>query len=620
MGIKSVVCTLNLFENDLLQSAYNAVKSYLLKYKNILMKENRQELLKFLLDKGLLRAPQIEEIENILKSGTNKGLREILIKGGFADAEKLAVAEAEFFNFPYVNLLQQKIDDSALGLLPLNLAEQHAAISFSVDGRKIKIALARPEDYNAKEAIDFWASSKDYSVEYFLCSEYSWSESIKRYGAFGREVASALSQVAEERKEDQKTDLKSENLEEVIKSAPVAQIVSMIVKQGITAHASDIHIEPFEKASRIRFRIDGILNTVLNLPTYVHDSIISRIKVLSNLKIDETRVPQDGRFKYDENGREFDLRVSIMPLSGKEKATMRILDVSSKSLTLSQLGFSAKVQEIIEQALKQTYGMILVTGPTGSGKSTTLFSILSKMNKEGSNITTLEDPIEYNIVGINQAQVRPEVNFTFASGLRALMRQDPDIIMVGEIRDNETAEMAVHAALTGHLLFSTLHTNDAVGSIPRLIDMKAEPFLLASTLNLIIAQRLSRRICFKCRESYELTPEIEAKVRSELAKVPAEQLPKDVDLSKKLMVFRGRGCPVCKNTGYTGRVVIAEILPITDKMRSVIADGFNKAEVEKELKRIGVISLLQDGIIKSLQGTTSLEEVFRVSKEIEEQT
>ena len=417
-----------------------------------------------------------------------------------------------------------------------------------------------------------------------------------------------------------KGDVKSGNLEEVVKSAPVAQIVSMIVKQAIEAHASDIHIEPFENASRVRFRIDGILNTVLNLPTYVHDSIISRIKVISGLKIDETRIPQDGRFKYDESGHEFDLRVSIMPLSGKEKATLRVLDVSSKSLTLSQLGFSEKVQSIIETALKQTYGMILITGPTGSGKSTTLFSILSKMNKEGSNITTLEDPIEYNIVGINQAQVRPEVNFTFASGLRALMRQDPDIIMVGEIRDSETAEMAVHAALTGHLLFSTLHTNDAVGSIPRLIDMKVEPFLLASTINLIIAQRLSRRICSKCKESYELAPDVETKVRAELAKVPPDQLPKEVDLQKKLMIFRGRGCPVCKNTGYTGRVVIAEILPITDKMRAAIANGFNKAEVDKELKRIGVINLLQDGIIKSLQGVTSLEEVFRVSKEIEEQT
>lgn len=584
------------------------------------MKENRQELLPFLVDKGILRQVQLDEIENILKSGTNRGLREILIKGGFADIEKLAQAEADFFNFPYINLLQRKIEDSALSILPLNLAEQHYAICFNIDGQKIKIALARPEDYNAKEAIDFWASSKDYSVEYFLCSEYSWSESIKRYGAFGREVESALSQVAEERKEEQKDELKPENLEEIVKSAPVAQIVSMIVKQAIEAHASDIHIEPFEKASRVRFRIDGILNTVLNLPTYVHDSIISRIKVISGLKIDETRIPQDGRFKYDESGKEFDLRVSIMPLSGKEKATLRVLDVSSKSLTLSQLGFSDKVQTVIETALKQTYGMILVTGPTGSGKSTTLFSILSKMNKEGSNITTLEDPIEYNIVGINQAQVRPEVNFTFASGLRALMRQDPDIIMVGEIRDSETAEMAVHAALTGHLLFSTLHTNDAVGSIPRLIDMKVEPFLLASTINLIIAQRLSRRICSKCKESYELAPDVETKVRAELAKVPADQLPKEIDLQKKLMIFRGRGCPVCKNTGYTGRVVIAEILPITDKMRAAIANGFNKAEVDKELKRIGVINLLQDGIIKSLQGITSLEEVFRVSKEIEEQT
>ncbi len=585
-----------------------------------MIKEIQKKLLNFLLQKGVIREAQLRELENILAANANKELREVAVKGGFIDAERLAQTEAEFFNYPYISLLQQNIPEDAQAVLPLTLAEQHFAICFSREDKKLKIAIAKPEDYNAREAIDFWAANKNFAVEYYLCSVYAWQEALKKYGAFGTDVATAVSQVEEERKEKELEDVSTENIEEVIKSAPVSQIVSMIVKHGIESRASDIHIEPYENISRVRFRIDGILNTVLTLPGYIHDSVISRIKVLSDLKIDETRVPQDGRFKYETGQQGYDLRVSIMPLAGKEKATLRILDMSNKALTLEQLGFSDSIRAIVKKALEQTYGMILVTGPTGSGKSTTLFSILSELNKEGVNITTLEDPVEYNIPGINQAQVRPEVKFTFASGLRSLMRQDPDIIMVGEIRDNETAEMAVHAALTGHLLFSTLHTNDSLGAIPRLIDMKLEPFLLASTLNLIIAQRLSRRICSKCKEQYPLPADVAVRVRQQLKDISADKLPAEIDLTKnELFGYKGKGCPVCKNTGYSGRVVISEALPISDKMRIIIANGFAQVEVEKELDRLGRINLIQDGLIKALLGVTTMEEVFRVSKEVEEQ-
>ncbi|NQT49897.1 type II/IV secretion system protein [Candidatus Kuenenbacteria bacterium] len=585
-----------------------------------MIKEQHKKLLGFLLQKGALREKQVEEVKNILKSSEEKSLRDILIKGGFVDAEKLAQFEAEFFNYPYENLMQRKVNPDIQEIMPLNLAEQHSAICFDQQGQKLKIAIAKPEDYDAREAIDFWASSKGFSVEYYLCSIYAWQEALKRYGAFGDDVATALGEVEKDQEEKKlEEDISTDNIEEVIKSAPVAQIVSMIIKHGVESRASDIHIEPFEKSSRVRFRIDGILNTVLTLPSYIHDSVISRIKVLSNLKIDETRVPQDGRSKIHIGKQDYDLRISVMPLAGKEKITIRILDTGSKALTLEQLGFSKELRDVIATALKQTYGMILVTGPTGSGKSTTLFSILSSMNKEGINISTLEDPVEYNIPGINQAQVRPEVKFTFAAGLRALMRQDPDIIMVGEIRDHETGEMGVHAALTGHLLFSTLHTNDSIGAVPRLMDMKVEPFLLASTLNLIIAQRLGRRICSKCKESYDLPNDVAEKVKRELQKVDPKKLPKEIDLTGQLKAYRGKGCAICKNTGYSGRIVISEVLPITEKMRIIISNGFKKPEVLEELKRIGMISLLQDGIIKSLQGFTSLEEIFRVSKEVEEQ-
>ncbi|MFA6537616.1 MAG: GspE/PulE family protein [Patescibacteria group bacterium] len=578
----------------------------------------QKKFLKNLQDKKLLREGQIAEVEAMLSSG-QKTLFEILAKGGFVDGEKLAKAVADFFNLPYVNLLEKEIPNELLLILPRKLAEENNALCFAKEKNILSVALIDPNDYVTREAVDFFVASNGLNAQYFVCSTFSFAEVAKRLGTFSAEVQSAVSAASKARAVNVKQE-ENENFSEVVKRAPVAEIVSMVIKNAINNHSSDIHIEPFESYSRVRFRVDGILSTVLNLPIYLHDSIISRIKVLSGLKIDETRVPQDGRFKFKGEQTEYDLRVSVMPLFGKEKVTMRILDISGTALTLDQLGFSENTRQIIGQAIKQTYGMVLVSGPTGSGKSTTLFSILSLLNKEGINITTLEDPIEYNIPGINQAQIRPEVKFTFASGLRSLMRQDPDIIMVGEIRDSETAEMAVHAALTGHLLFSTLHTNDSIGSIPRLIDMKVEPFLLASTLNLVIAQRLTRRICPKCKESYELGEEASQKIKNQLKSLSKELLPAGINLNlQKLIVYKGKGCTSCKNTGYTGRLVISEVLPINNRLRELIVNDFPQEKVRAEIASLGLINLLQDGIIKALLGMTTVEEVFRVSKEIEDQ-
>lgn len=578
----------------------------------------QKQLLDFLLQQGLLKTPQIQEIEGLLQSSSDKPLREVLTKGGFLEAERLAQFEANFWHLPYINILKEEISEEALSVLPLQIGESHSAVCFKKEGNLVSIALANPDDYYARESIDFWAVKQNFDVKYYICSMNAWQEILRRYQAFGEKVKSVLSQVEEEREESQAEEDETEKMEEVIKSAPVAQIISMIVKQAIKSKASDIHIEPYGSAARVRFRVDGVLQTVLNLPPYIYESLISRIKVLSNLKIDETRIPQDGRFKFEIGDAHYDLRVSTMPLAGKEKATLRVLDTSGRTLTLEQLGFSAEVRKMVDTALKQTFGMILVTGPTGSGKSTTLSSLLSMMNEEGTNIITLEDPIEYYLPGINQSQIRPDVKFTFASGLRAILRQDPDIIMVGEIRDAETAEMAVHAALTGHLLFSTLHTNDAVGTIPRLLDMHVEPFILASTLTLIVAQRLCRRVCTKCKETYEIPEDMAERIRAEFAK-RNNSLPEGMDLNGKLMGFRGKGCSACRDTGYSGRVVISEALPITQKMRVIISDGFKPDDVEKEVNNSLSLTLVQDGVIKALQGITTLEEVFRVSKEIEEQ-
>ncbi len=574
----------------------------------------------FLIEKKLLRENQLKDVEILLLS-EGKGFMETLTKGGFVDNEKLAEKAGDFFGFPYVNLLEQEISQEIFNFLPEKIIADHSCVCFFKKENLVHIALAEPDNLATREVLDFWASSKNLIIKYFVASSYSLAEVKRRFSGFSNEVASVVSQASKERESLEKESIENvENFSEVVKKAPVSEIVTMIIKNAVVNKASDIHIEPYEGYSRVRFRVDGILNTVLNLPVHIHDSIISRIKVLSGLKIDETRVPQDGRFKFKAPGVDYDLRVSTMPLFGKEKATLRILDISGKALTLEQLGFNEKLRTVIDQALRQTYGMILVTGPTGSGKSTTLFSMLSMLNKEGINITTLEDPIEYNIPGINQAQIRPEVKFSFASGLRSLLRQDPDIIMVGEIRDGETAEMAVHAALTGHLLFSTLHTNDSLGAIPRLVDMKVEPFLLASTLNLVIAQRLARRLCPRCKEEVLLSLETSNKIKKELVAVNEEYKGLIKEEQGRIKAYKAVGCSFCKETGYSGRVVVAEVLPISGKLKEIISSDFNREEMEKEVLAMGIPSLLQDGLQKVLLGVTTIEEVFRVANEIEEQS
>ena len=400
----------------------------------------------------------------------------------------------------------------------------------------------------------------------------------------------------------------------MIKSAPVSKIVSVVLRHAIEGRASDIHIEPVGNQSKIRYRIDGQLHTTIVLPIYVHSALISRIKVMANLKIDETRIPQDGRIRIKIHNKDVDFRISTIPLMGQEKVVMRILETPDKAPTFEELGFMGDHAKRVAEAIEKPNGMFLVTGPTGSGKSTTLFAALSVLNKEDVNITTLEDPVEYYVPGVNQSQVRPEVGFTFATGLRALLRQDPNIIMVGEIRDNETAELSIHAGLTGHFVLSTLHTNDALGAIPRMFDMHIEPFLLASTLNVVIAQRLVRKICEKCKEEEKLPDNIFAKVTKDLDKIPANAFYGGAKHGV-YKFFHGKGCAQCNDTGYKGRIAIVETIDITKTMKDIIAKGFDRSLVEVELAKQNFITMDQDGLIKTLAGLTSIEEVLRVSKE-----
>jgi len=477
-----------------------------------------KEILELLKTEKVLDDKQIAEAENIAQT-TKTDIEQVLISQKLVDSEKLTEIKAKSKGLPYANLLEIDIAKDVLNIISYEVAKNYKVICFNKEKNRIDVGTLDSGNLKAVEAINFLANEGGLQVKYHLISEESFNKALKQYQTLSEEVQVAL-QAQEEEVETEKTAQdKQRKTEEVTKAAPVSKIVSVILKHAVEGGASDIHIEPFKKESRVRYRIDGILNTSLVLPISVHASIVARIKVLSSLKLDETRVPQDGRIRVNFSKRRIDFRVSILPLIDTEKVVMRILDVSKGAPKLEDLGYEGRNLDIISKNIKNTDGLFLVTGPTGSGKSTTLFSALTLINREGVNISTLEDPVEYFLDGANQAQIRTQVGFTFASGLRALLRQDPDIIMVGEIRDSETAELAIHAALTGHMVLSTLHTNDAIGTIPRLIDMKVEPFLLASTLNGILAQRLVRRICSHCKAEQEMNEEARNIITTEIKKI-----------------------------------------------------------------------------------------------------
>jgi len=574
-----------------------------------------EELINLLVKNKLIMAEALEELKK--RPEYEADPEEAVVKNGLIDVEELTKAKAKIFDLKYQSLLDVKILDQVLNVIPLEVAENYKIICFEAAKNKMKVGLVDPENYKAIEAIDFLAKEQNLRPEYHLISSLSFDQAVKHYKTLGKEVSGALQSKAEEDAAGQdKKKNEVENVEEITKSAPVSKIVSVIIRHAVEGRASDIHIEPMLKESRVRYRIDGILHTSLVLPKNVHNAIVGRIKVLADLKLDETRMPQDGRIRVTINDQQIDLRVSILPLLAEEKVVMRILDVTKGAPTLNNLGFMGPGLKVILKNLEKNDGMFLITGPTGSGKSTTLFSVLTSLNEEGINISTLEDPVEYYVKGVNQSQVRPEIGFTFASGLRSLLRQDPDVIMVGEIRDNETAELGIHASLTGHFVLSTLHTNDAIGAIPRLLDMKVEPFLLGSTLNVIVAQRLARKICEHCKTEQKLPDDIVLEIKKELAVTPAaviKQMLPNFDINK-IKFYRGAGCARCGSTGYTGRVALAEVLDVNDEIKAVIMENKKNITLEDLVRNQNFITMKQDGIIKVLLGLTTMEEVLRTVK------
>lgn len=573
-------------------------------------------ILQALLEKNLLTAAQIEGLKT---RGDNKRPDFLAILEGLVDEEKLAELRAEIAGLPYVLIQNEEIPEAILNFLPEEIAKTYKIISFDREENNIKVALVEA-DLKAMEAVNFLAAGERLRPVFFIVSTSSFKRGFKQYQKMEDEISTALEVKAKSEGEDLiQIEDEGEVGDEEINSAPVARIVSVVIRHAVEARASDIHIEPYDKESRVRYRIDGILHTSLTLPKSIHPAIIARIKVLARLKLDETRVPQDGRIRLLVNGREVDFRVSTLPLASSEKVVMRILDTNSGVPTLESLGFNFNTVNCIREGMKKTSGMMLITGPTGSGKTTTIYAVLTILNKEGVNISTLEDPVEYEIKGINQAQVRPKVGFTFANGLRSLLRQDPNIIMVGEIRDEETAGLATNAALTGHLVLSTLHTNDALGTIFRLLDMGIESFLLASTLKTVVAQRLARRLCKACKQPIKIPEEELADIRQELNQIPISVLKEEIegfvsvdDFLEKSVFYQAKGCSRCEETGYRGRISIGEAIDINEKLKDILNEGADNLSLEAVKNSQDFISIKQDGYLKAAQGITTIEEVLRV--------
>ncbi|HEY5995681.1 MAG TPA: type IV-A pilus assembly ATPase PilB, partial [Candidatus Deferrimicrobiaceae bacterium] len=497
------------------------------------------------------------------------------------------------------DLSKYEVNADVARLLPEDLVQKNLALPINRVGAKLIVAVADPSNMSIVDAIVF---KTGYTVETVLAAEKDITAAINKHFDHSLEMKELISEMDEDLEVIKEEDLDAAEVEKGVDDAPVVKLASFILTDAIKRRASDIHIEPYEKEFRIRYRIDGVLYEMMRPPLKLKNSLSSRMKILASLDIAERRLPQDGRIKLKMGkGREMDYRVSVLPTIYGEKIVMRLLDKSNLQVDLTKLGFEDSQLVDFQEAIHRPYGMILVTGPTGSGKTTTLYSALQELNKVADNISTAEDPVEYNFAGINQVQMKEEIGLTFAAALRSFLRQDPDIIMVGEIRDYETAEIAVKAALTGHLVLSTLHTNDAPSTVTRLLNMGIEPFLVASSLNLILAQRLARRICANCKEDVKINPR---------ALVDAGMKPERI---KQARPSKGKGCDQCNATGFRGRVALYEVMPIRSELKELILRGGSAMDIKREAAAAGMKTLRQSGLSKVEDGTTTLEEVLRVT-------
>lgn len=552
------------------------------------MFKNKKRLGDLLVESGLIAPPQLEKALAVQKK-TGERLERILTNLGYVTEENIIEVLEFQLGVPHVDLAQIQIDPAVAALIPEAMAQRYQVIPIKKEGRRLTLAMVDPTNFYAVDDVRLAA---DCDVAPVIAAEKEIMRAIRETYGVRELVEKAAARLTP-------TDTPAEV--EISEDAPAVNIINALIRQAVKEQASDIHVEPQERRLRVRFRVDGALREAAVFPRQVHNVLLSRIKVMSGMNIAEKRLPQDGRAKVTAAGRDIDLRISTLPTILGEKAVIRLLDRQAAVLDLSALGFSPDNLALYQRLIRQAYGMVLVTGPTGSGKTTTLYATLQAINTLSRNIVTVEDPVEYRLEGINQVQVNTRAGLAFANGLRSILRQDPNVIMVGEIRDGETAEIAIRAALTGHLVLTTMHTNDAAGAAIRLIDMGIAPFLVASSLLGVVAQRLVRLVCRECRQSYEAPPDDEQ--RSFIGAVPSD----------RLTLFRGAGCPRCGHTGYKGRMAIQEVLPMSSRLRAALTDRAGGDALRRLAREEGFTTMQEDGLCKARQGLTTVDEVMRVT-------
>ncbi|HEX7484310.1 MAG TPA: ATPase, T2SS/T4P/T4SS family [Candidatus Saccharimonadales bacterium] len=581
----------------------------------LLTDDIQEKLTSLLIDEGLVAEPLLRDAEKTAKEQT-KPLLVVLTEQGIVDDELLTHAIAQVSGVPYVNLSNSIIDQNVLALLPEDIAERFMAVPLAEVQNRLAVAMI---DANNVQAVDYLANRIQRPIKVFMASETGVRHVLDQYRTDLSSVDEAAVASQQEASVAGESDIKT-----IVQDSPISRALSTILEYAVKSRASDVHIEPLEKALKIRCRVDGVLREIMQLPKSIEPALVSRIKILSNLKIDEHRIPQDGQFTVKVATKEVDLRIAVSPVVWGEQVVIRLLDKSGNSFDLEEMGYAGRALRTIKKGIRRPNGMVLTSGPTGSGKSTSLYALIKEIKDDTVNIVTLEDPVEYKMDGVNQIQVNAEVGLTFANGLRSILRQDPDVVMVGEIRDPETAALAVQAALTGHLVFSTLHTNSAAGVLPRLLDMKVEPFLIASTVNTIIGQRLVRRVAEK-RDVYQSSPietqNIMATVGHLLPKTKADVARVSEDLGYKDLPLAGQSAYTLvkgKDTlqtprGYSGRAGLYEVMDVTTEIQDLIVARSTSAEIQRKAVEQGMITLRQDGYLKALQGITTIEEVNRVA-------
>jgi len=555
----------------------------------------------------------------------NQSVEEIIYERNLVSQNEVAKIKSEYYKIPTKYFTKEDIiPNEVLNIIPEEVARTHQMVAFKKEGDTLHVGMLFPDDQQAQDILKFIAKQRKLNIAIYLVTKSDLENIWKNYRSFAtrlKEIQDSVDIFKRQSKPShqlyQQRVVRIDEASGIIaEEAPIIKIVSTVLEEAVESNSSDIHIEPMRNKLRIRFRLDGELKEVLSLPLELQPAIVARIKILSDLKIDETRIPQDGRFRTILDNKEIDFRVATFPMALGEKVAIRVLNPYVGLKTIDDLGVRAYHKILIEEAIAKPFGMILATGPTGSGKTTTLYAILQGLNKEAVNIVSLEDPVEYFIEGLNQSQVKPEIGYDFASGLRQIVRQDPDIIMVGEIRDNETAALAVHAALTGHLVLSTLHTNNAIGVIPRLIDMKIEPYLLPASLILMMAQRLVGRLCDHCKQKVEATGSLKEEIEKSIAALPKEL--REKYQKDKYEIYLPQGCKECNYKGIKGRMPLFEVLKMTPSLEEIVLKDPSAANLQQEAEKQGMVTLRQDGIIKALEGLISIDEVLKETMEREQ--